>query len=147
MGGAVAWLVYHPDHKVLVCRAHGFAVSSLVGHLSRQHAVIDCKTRNAIVAEYGKLELAHPRSSDFRYGPGNPLPAIDGLTVHDGLACEDFEQCRFASISRKRLKVHCKEAHQWKVSKAKPTHWRSVKLQTFFTVPGSAVHYFCVRET
>ena len=147
MGGAVAWLVYHADHKVLVCRAHGFAVSSLVGHLSRQHADIDCKTRNAIVAEYGKLELARPRSSDFRYGPDNPLPAIDGLTVHDGLACEDFEQCRFASISRKRLKVHCKEEHQWKVSKAKPTHWRKVKLQTFFTVPGSAVHYFCVTET
>jgi hypothetical protein len=42
------------------------------------------------------------------------------------------------------LKVHCKDEHQWELSKADPTHWSEVKLQTFFTVPGNAVHYFCM---
>jgi hypothetical protein len=145
-GVVVPWLVYLPDYKVLVCRIHGYAVSSLPSHLSGRHADIDCGTRKAIAVEYGRLELERPRSIDFDYGPGNPLPAIDGLTVYDGLVCEEFKSCRFASISRKRLKVHCKEAHQWSVSKAEPTHWRKAKLQTFFTVPGDAVHYFCVTE-
>lgn len=29
-------------------------------------------------------------------------------------------------------------------TKKYPVHWTEVKLQTFFTVPGNAIHYFCV---
>ncbi|KAH8645554.1 hypothetical protein BGZ61DRAFT_542703, partial [Ilyonectria robusta] len=138
------WLVYSPEHKVLICKIHGFAVSALSSHLSRQHADLSCQVRNTIIAEYNILELDRPSNANFQYGPANPTAAIDGLTVHKGLACQDFQQCRFMSTSRKRLKVHCKEEHQWQVSRADPTHWSKVKLQTFFTVPGSAIHYFCV---
>lgn len=81
------WLVYHPTYKVLICRAHGFAVSKLSSHLSKQHSDIDCKTRNAIVAEYSGLELSRPSNADFCYEPTNPIPAIDGLTIYKSLAC------------------------------------------------------------
>jgi hypothetical protein len=140
----VDWLVYHPTYKVLVCRAHGFAVSKLSSHLSKQHSDIDCKTRNAIVAEHSGLELRRPSDADFCHGPTNPVPAIDGLTIDKGLACQDYQECRFLSINRKMLKGHCKDEHQWGLSRTDPTHWSEVKLQTFFTVPGNAVYYFCV---
>jgi superfamily II DNA helicase RecQ len=140
----VDWLVYHPAYKVLVCKVHGFAISKLSSHLSKQHSDIDCKSRNAIIVEYSGLELRRPSNADFRYGPTNPIPAIDSLTIHKGLACQDYQQCQFLSINRKMLKVHCKEEHQWELSKTDPKHWSEVKLQTFFTVPGNAVHYFCV---
>ncbi|KJZ69567.1 hypothetical protein HIM_11029 [Hirsutella minnesotensis 3608] len=73
-----------------------------------------------------------------------PVAAFVGLTIHDGLACREWSRCGFLSTSRKRLKVHCKEAHGWQVSRADPAHWTEVKLQTFFTVPGDAIRYFCV---
>jgi hypothetical protein len=140
----VFWLVYDPASRVLVCRAHGFAISKLASHLSKQHSDIDCKTRNAIVAEYSGLKLRRPSNADFCHGPTNPIPATDDLTVYQGLACQDYQECQFLSRSRKRLKVHCKDEYQWELSKTSPTHWSEVKLQTFFTVPGNAVHYFCV---
>jgi hypothetical protein len=34
--------------------------------------------------------------------------------------------------------------HAWVLSKRDPLRWFEVELQTFFTVPGNAVHYFCV---
>jgi len=86
----VDWLIYHPAYKVLICRAHGFVVSQLSSHLLKQHSDIDCKTRNAIIAQYSRLELSRPSSADFCYRPTNPIPAIDGLSVYKGLACQDY---------------------------------------------------------
>lgn len=140
----VDWLVYYPTHHALVCRVHGFAVASLSSHLARQHPDIACKARNAIVAEYAKLDLSGPADEDLRHGPSDPIAAIEGLAVRAGLACREYERCGFLSTNRKMLKVHCKEAHGWRVSKADPAHWTEVKLQTFFTVPGDAIRYFCV---
>ena len=81
----VDWLVYHPAYKVLVCKVHGFAISKLSSHLSKQHSDIDCKSRNAIIVEYSGLELRRPSNADFRYGPTNPIPAIDSIMSGVGL--------------------------------------------------------------
>jgi hypothetical protein len=86
----VDWLVYHLAYKVLVCRVHGFAISKLSSHLSKQHSDIDCKSRNTIIAEYSGLELRRPSNADFRHGLTNPIPAIDGLAMYNGLACQDY---------------------------------------------------------
>ncbi len=83
----VDWLVYHLAYKVLVYRVHGFAISKLSSHLSKQHSDIDCKSWNAIIVKYSRLELRRPSNANFRYRPTNPIPAIDGLTIHKGLAC------------------------------------------------------------
>ena len=86
----VDWLVYYSAYQVLVYKVHGFAISKLSSHLSKQHSDIDCKSRNAIIAEYSGLELGRPSNAAFRYGPRNPIPAIDGLTIHIGLACQKY---------------------------------------------------------
>jgi hypothetical protein len=39
---------------------------------------------------------------------------------------------------------HGERKHTWVLSKRDPLRWFEVELQTFFTVPGNAVHYFCV---
>ncbi len=143
----IDWLVYHDRYRVLVCKVHGYAISSLSSHLTKQHSDIDRKTRSAILSRYSSAVLSRPDHATFCHGPTNPLPAIEGLTVHDGLACDEFQQCHFLSTNRKLLKVHCKEQHGWQLSKADPTHWTEVKLQTFFTVPGNTIHYFCVTES
>jgi Orsellinic acid/F9775 biosynthesis cluster protein D len=124
----VDWLVYYLVYKVLVYRVHGFAVLKLSSHLSKQHFDIDYKSRNAIIAEYSGLELRCPSNADFRHGLINPIPAIDSLVIHKGLACQDYQECQFLSINRKMLKVHCKDEYRWELSKTDPTHWFEVKL-------------------
>lgn len=84
---AADWLIYSPAHTVLICRVHGFAIAALSSHLSRQHADLSCRIRNTILAEYNTLEIERPANADFHYGPANPTAAIDGLTIHSGLAC------------------------------------------------------------
>jgi len=83
----VDWLVYYLAYRVLVYRVHGFVVSKLSSHLSKQYSNIDYKSRNAIIAEYSGLELRRPSNTNFRYGLTNPIPAIDSLTLYKGLAC------------------------------------------------------------
>jgi len=138
----VDWLVYYPRHQVLVCRVHGHAISNLASHLADKHKDINVKSRNTIVTEYSSLQLSRPPNTDFSHGPGNPIPAIDGLAIQKGFACG---KCGFVTTSWKKLRVHHRERkHAWVLSKRDPLHWSEVKLQTFFTVPGNAVHYFCV---
>lgn len=105
------WLVYSPEHKVIICKIHGFAISALSSYLSRQHANLSCRVRNTIIAEYNTLELDCPSDANFQYGPANPTTAINGLTIYKGLACRDFQQCRVLSTSWKRLKVYYKKEH------------------------------------
>jgi len=137
----VDWLVHHVAHQALVCKVHGYAIPNLARHLSNEHSDIDCKRRKAIRSEYAGLQLSRPSNADYQHGPANPISAIGGLPVHEGLACDD---CGFLSISEKVLRVHCKEEHHWAKSRADPVHWSKVRLQTFFTGPKSAIHYFCV---
>jgi superfamily II DNA helicase RecQ len=135
----VDWLVHHPAHPSLVCRFHGYAISNLYAHLRDQHSDVNSKARNAIVAEYSGLEYGQPSNTDFCYGLANPIPAIDGLTVRDGFACG---ACGFLTTSWKWFRVHWNKDHKRSVADSK--QWSKVHLQTFFTGPKSAVHYFCV---
>lgn len=138
----VDWLVYHPRYQVLVCRVHGYAISNLVSHLADKHKDLDAKSRNTLVAAYSGLQLSRPPNTNFSHGPRNPIPAVDGLAVQRGFACGE---CGFVTTSWKKLRVHHGERkHEWALSKRDPVQWSEVQLQTFFTVPGNAVHYFCV---
>ncbi|KFZ19430.1 hypothetical protein V501_00669 [Pseudogymnoascus sp. VKM F-4519 (FW-2642)] len=118
-------------------------------HLRDQHADIKSKARNALVAEYSGLEYGWVSDADFCHGPTNPIPAIDGLTVHNGFACSDCESpiagC-FLTSSWKSLQVHRNQKHNRKTTKSS-SGWSNVKLQTFFSRPKSAIHYFCVTVT
>lgn len=138
----VHWLVYHAHHQVLICTIHGHAVLNLASHLADKHKDVDGKSRCAIVTEYLGLTLSRPPNADFPYGARNPTPAIDGLTVQRGFACGE---CDFVTTSWKRLRVHHGgNKYEWTLSRRVPVRWFEVWLQTFFTVPGNVVHYFCV---
>jgi hypothetical protein len=91
------------------------------------------------------LRINRPANNKFQYGPRNSIPAIVGLTIHNGFACKNYEKCRYLTTSRKAIRVHCNEEHDWTWTKADPVHWVRVKLQTFFRVSGNAIHYFCVN--
>lgn len=141
----VDWMIYDDAHQALICKAHGYAITNLAGHLADTHSDVDLKTRKAIVAEYLGLEINRPPNNKLQHGPRNAIPAIDGLTIHNGFACKNYEKCGFLTTSRKVVRVHCNDEHDWTWTKADPVHWASVKLQTFFIVPGNAMHYFCVN--
>jgi hypothetical protein len=135
----VDWLIHYPAHPSLVCRFHGYAISNLYAHLRDRHSDINSKARNAIVAQYSGLAYGQPSNADFCYRRANPVPAIDGLTVHDGFACG---KCGFLTTSWKWFRVHWNKDHKGGAAGSK--QWSEVQLQTFFTGPKSAVHYFCV---
>lgn len=99
----VHWLVYHAHHQVLICTIHGHAILNVASHLADKHKDVDRKSRRAIVTDCLGLQLSQPSNADFRYGPRNPTPAIDGLAVQKGFACED---CGFLTTSWKKLRVH-----------------------------------------
>ena len=116
----------------------------MAGHLADTHSDLDLKTRKAIVSEYLGLQINRPPNYNFQFGPRNSIPAIDGLTIRNGFACKNYEKCGYLTTSRKAVRVHCNDEHDWAWTKADPVHWTEVKLQTFFRVPGNAIHYFCV---
>jgi hypothetical protein len=80
-------------------------------------------------------------------GPANPILAINGLIMHNGFACSDslIAGC-FLTSSWKSLQVHRNQKHNRKTTSSS-SGWSNVKLQTFFSGPKSAIHYFCVTVT
>jgi hypothetical protein len=137
-------LLYYPEYRYLVCKTHGYAVSNLYSHLKAQHAHIDAKARRAISSHYTGLELQGPSKDSFPHSPLNPIPAIKGLPLHTGFACM---QCGFLTKSWKYLKVHHNQVHGVKEIGHRLGLWSSVQIQTFFTAPRSAIHYFCVTAS
>lgn len=139
------WLRYDNGHRVLICSAHGYAISSIHGHLSDQHPDIKSKERNAIVARYAGVEIrgAEDVKADPHHGPSNPIPAVEGLRVQGGFAC----RCGLLTPSWKWLRVHFNKEHPtWNVN-SRERQWSLVRVQTFFTGPKRAIRYFCVTTT
>ena len=142
MNNAPAWLLYSPKYEVLICSIHGYAILNLASHLAKKHANLDLNSRRTIIADHAHLHLCKIGDAlRHTHGPRDPILAIAGLAVHDGFACND---CSFLSISRKRLKVHCKAEHGWSLTRADPVHWTDVRLQTLFAGSGAVTHYLCV---
>ena len=126
----VEWLVYHATHQALACKIHGYAVLNLASHLADKHGDVEFEEREVLIEEYSSIQPCRPPNYKYQHGKSNPIPAIDGLAIYNGLACYDYD---YLSTSRKKLKVHCREEHNWQLSKKYPVHWTEVKLQTFFT--------------
>lgn len=138
----VNWLVYHPRHQALVCKVHGHAILNLVNYLANKYKDINIKSWIAIITKYSGLQLSRPPNIYFNYSLKNPIPAINGLAVQKGFACNE---CKFIIISWKKLRIyHEKNKYTWVLSKRVSGYWSKVKLQTFFTILKNAIHYFCV---
>jgi hypothetical protein len=137
-------LLYYPEYRYLVCKTHGYAILNLDGHLKAQHANINAEARRAISSHYTGLELQGPSKDSLPHSPLSPIPAIKGLPLHAGFACM---QCGFLTKSWKYLKVHHNQVHGIKEIGQRLGLWSSVHIQTFFTAPRSAIHYFCVTAS
>ena len=87
---------------------------------------INIKSLNIIVIEYSSLQFSRLPNIDFSYSPGNPIPAINGLTIQKGFACG---KCGFVITSWKKLRVYYRERkYTWVLSKRDPLYWSEVKL-------------------
>jgi hypothetical protein len=128
----VDWLVHHPEYLSLICRFHGYAISNLYAHLRDQHSDINSKARNAIVAEYSRLDNGQPSNADLCYGRANTIPAIDGNTVHARLRVLGLW------ILDAELEVDPGPLEQGSQA------WRCGQ-QAMVKCP--AVHYFCVTDS
>ncbi|KAL2201943.1 hypothetical protein CC79DRAFT_1351456 [Sarocladium strictum] len=79
---ADCWLRYDNGHWVLICSAHGYAISSIHGHLLDQHLDIKSKERNAIVARYAGVEIRGAEDGGFACWCGLLTTSWKWLRVH-----------------------------------------------------------------
>ncbi|KAL2211178.1 hypothetical protein CC79DRAFT_1353329 [Sarocladium strictum] len=109
------------------------------------HPDIKSKERNAIIARYASVEIrsAEDVKANPHHRPSNPIPAVKGLQVQGGFAC----RCGLLTTSWKWLRVHFNKEHPtWNVNSHKQ-QWSLVRVQTFFTGPKRAIHYFYMTTT
>jgi len=139
-GNADAILHYEPEHKVIICTQHRYAVRNLDHHLRDQHAV-SVKERRATIQRYDQFEVLEPADVPLPPPLRPPIRAL-GEPV-DAFLCEE-EECGFISINHSVIGKHCNKMHGWKWKKEEPEHWHEVKVQTFFN-SGGLRRYFIVR--
>ena len=93
----------HHAHQALICKPHGHAITKLARHLADAHSDLDLRSRKEILSGYLGLQTSRPTNANNQFGPRNSLPAINGLTVHNGFACKDYEMCGYLTIGRKAV--------------------------------------------
>lgn len=130
-------LDYLPQYRVVRCVVCQYAVppSAIPRHMKDLHHIYRGKRRSLL--EYAAtLDLADP---DDLVLPEPQDPPIPSIPVEDGVAC-NREDCKYLSVTRKRMKRHWATTHE--EMGLEGTHWRAVKLQTFFR--GNNMRYFIV---
>jgi hypothetical protein len=131
------YIVYHEDYTVVACIACGSCVVPGTGakrHFKDFHRDWSLQLRKDIIKRISQLSLARPEDV---HPPAATIPAVFGLTVHDGWRCPE---CRYCSPSEGTMLEHCKQSHAW--TKARGTVWKPAKVQTFFV--GGRRHFFAV---
>ena len=106
------FLEYHEAYSVLICVKHGYAVRNLAHHLSRNH-IGSKKERGEVTKRYKSLVLSHARDTLLPPPLEQPFPALG--KPQKGFICQEPE-CQYISISRKGIRLHCNQKHDWKSS-------------------------------
>ena len=137
---AQEYLLYLPDHRVLICRSCKHVIRptrmGIGRHLLNMHKTLGKELRTAL-AKYANgfdllplEEVLHPM---FGCQP------IEGLSVSRGWNCRE---CRHACIAEDSMEEHCKVEHKWVIRLGK--RWDSCKVQTFFV--SNKRKYFVVAD-
>lgn len=129
------YVLYHADHKVLVCRpcGHGYRPSPGVKrHLKDTHQSWSLRIRKAINQYASQLDLAEP--DDVVDPPLSSAP-VEGLSLTRGAGCN---KCRHFAGSEGTMRKHSQTEHDY-VQKQGP-QWRPAWVQTFFQ--GNKRRYF-----
>ncbi|KAK4096675.1 hypothetical protein N658DRAFT_562300, partial [Parathielavia hyrcaniae] len=106
-----------PAFRIAICHEHRSAVTakSVASHVGSQHRHLAARVRQRIAEEASALQGDGSLAADthgIRFpGPGEVVPAIDGLPVwSDGKKCV---QCGHIRRTRKHIQQHCRSEHGW----------------------------------
>ncbi|KAK4096688.1 hypothetical protein N658DRAFT_404715, partial [Parathielavia hyrcaniae] len=106
-----------PAFQIAICREHRSAVTakSVASHVGSQHRHLAAQVRQRIVKEASALRgdgLLAADTHGIRFpGPGEVVPAIDGLPVwSDGKKCV---RCGHIRSTREDIQKHCRSEHGW----------------------------------
>jgi hypothetical protein len=114
-------------------------VRNLADHLSKNHAGSK-KERGDVCKRYKSLVLDNAKDVLLPLPLEEPIPALG--KPQRAFVCREPE-CQYISISRKGIRVHCNQNHDWKSSTEEREHWNLVWVQTFFKSAGLQ-RYFTV---
>jgi superfamily II DNA helicase RecQ len=133
---------YLQSYQILVCTHHRcqYAVPNLSRHLRESHP-ISLSARNEIITTYRNLQLVRPNQVRSPLAEIPPFQCL-GSPI-DGFTCVE-DDCNFLCASRDSARQHANKQHHWRASKREPTHWQSVKVQTFFK-RRDLIRYFIVK--
>jgi len=118
---AIAKFEYLPRFKTLVCKEHKYAVQGLYSHLTSpgQHKC-GADIARAVCAHFASQEIAPWQQVVL---PKPTEPPIDILSRPFLAYICKADACGYVSISRKRMRGHCNETHDWHSSEEDPEHW------------------------
>jgi superfamily II DNA helicase RecQ len=136
---AVETFKYLEEHKLIVCREHGYALRNLDRHLVDYH-VYPRSIRKTISRLFNGVAFVFPEDAPLPKAYGPPIEHIAPPRV--GFLCDETE-CGFISISRTRTAQHC-NGHGWRSSHDEKEHWTRVWVQSFCSKSGKQ-RWFVVR--
>ena len=122
-----AYLFFNQEHKVLICKAHQYAVSSkfIYRHFLDEHD-LDISVRQDIIQYGSQFTTADP--SQLIYSTEKVIP-VPYLSTIMGFQCQ-YDMCHKVLGTLHSVQKHCKLDHDWK---AKDGHkWMETRAQTFF---------------
>jgi superfamily II DNA helicase RecQ len=131
-------LCFLQDFGVFVCKEHHTAVINLNTHLLQHHNV-PAATRKQVVERFSHFAPVDPAEMELPDEPAQPIEEL-GKPL-DGLHCKT---CRFITINRDTLRMHCKKNHQQAWTGDKSLLYDTVKVQSFFRT-GGLQKYFIVE--
>ena len=88
---------------------------------------------------YARYALDKPKDVAIPPTKGPPFKALGEPNL--AYKCTD---CSHISISRKAMRGHCNNKHQWHYSEDTPINWGEVRVQSFFE--GFNQKYFIVED-
>ncbi|KAG6239192.1 hypothetical protein E4U24_006900, partial [Claviceps purpurea] len=131
---ALTNFVYLQQHRVLICREHGYAVGlDLKRHMKDHHPRYKRIARDAVLAEFQNLPRIEPHLAHLPTADGPPIEGL--LRPQKAYKCFGAE-CAYISSSRDTIMAHSRKAHHWKHSKETPIHWTELFAQSFCLAPG-----------
>jgi hypothetical protein len=130
---------YLEEHKLIVCKEHGYALRNLDRHLVDYH-VYPRSVRKTISRRFNGVAFVVPEDAPLPKAYGPPIEAIAPPRV--GFLCDE-RGCGFTSISRTRTAQHC-NGHGWRSSHDEKEHWTRVWVQSFCSKSGKQ-RWFVVR--
>jgi hypothetical protein len=122
---------YVRAHRIAICRSHqqGIIKAQLEAHLNKHHQEYVWRTRQHIVEAVQKeasLQEWASTPEEIVY-PSPAAPPLPHLPVYaDGLQCKECTDRPYINRSVKRIRDHCREAHDWD---GKESMWRVVCCQ------------------